>query len=278
METMTFLKILIVAVPEAVMGILVGLVTCRSSLSKNNYKAFALKLALSVFGLIGLVYVSRKVFSGMVPHTLTSLLIFCATFKLVWEMNYRQSILAAGITVFIMGALDISTIPIYNMIVEKYYPDDYFAAGIVFTPFLRLLHILIFMVFTKYNLRDNEILTMEWETLTKYLKTGITVVITAMLWSILSMMNYSDLNYKIMFHKIDTIAVDTNIKLFFWIDMGYFVFILILAYYIFQYIQTKKLMGISPEQLLKAIKKKSTKKELAGYIKILQEDYKEEGS
>ncbi len=59
METMTLIKVLSIGMPEIILSILVGLVTCRSNLKKPNYTAFTLKMILSIIVILGTIFLSR---------------------------------------------------------------------------------------------------------------------------------------------------------------------------------------------------------------------------
>lgn len=271
MEKMTLLKTLAFGVPEVVMCILIGLAACRSDV-KKDWKAFIIKLVLSVAVVLSVIYIYRQLSMSMKLNNYILLILYAVTFKLVWQMNYRQSILASCITEFILGLIEIATLPLYDFLLKTSGINSQ-NFDILFSPILRLPQIIMVMVFMKWNLRNNELLCKKWHDLNKYFKIGIIVIMLSIVWCTYAFANYADFNYLLIQNKLMTDLYKSILNRYFWTVLWFFIFLLFLIYYVYNFLQTQKMLDISPRDLINILGEESDENEIKEYIHILQNKY-----
>lgn len=276
MEQISLFKLIIVGVPETTLNLLIGLVLCRDNV-KKDWKSFIFKMVASIIVILITIYFARREFKNVTLLAGTITLIYVIIFKIIWEMNFRQSILSGCSTMFLLCCLETITLPLYNKFLQSMRFADIFDASILFSPFLRLLHIIFFLILTKWNLRNNEVISGKWSKQNKHSKIAMIIIILSILWCMISMLNYIDLNYRIALFKEDTSFLVGNMKIFFWMTVWFFVFLLVLLYYIFNFLDTQKMFDISLEEILSTAGEELSKEEIKGYIEILQQKYNEKG-
>lgn len=276
MEQISLFKLIIVGVPETTLNLLIGLVLCRDNV-KKDWKSFILKMVISIIVILTTIYFVRRTFGNLalIAGTMTFTYIF--VFKTIWEMNFRQSILSGCCTMFILCCIEAITLPLYKIFLQTIEFSGFFDAGILFSLFLRLLHIIFFLILTKWNLRNNEVISGKWSKQNKHSKIAMIIIILSILWCMTSMLNYIDATYRIEMFKDDASFLIGNIKIFFWMTIWFFVFLLVLQYYIFNFLDTQKMFDISLEEVLSTVGEELSKEEIKGYIEILQQKYNEKG-
>ncbi len=193
---------------------------------------------------------------------------YVITFLLVWQMNIRQSILATSINMFVVLTLEVFTMPLYQLLLDKW-QFDFIGPNFLVILIIRTIHILIFLLFTRINFRDNELLIKKWDRMSFYLKLGVSTIIISMLWCSISMMNYNDMILKLI-QTNDVASITNNLTLSFWIIVTFFIFIFLFIYYILRFISIRKILDVTPEELIAQIGEGSSPVERKGYIKILE--------
>lgn len=276
MEEMSLLKLILVGVPETLLNLLIGLVLCRDNV-KKDWRSFILKMSISIIAILTVLFFVRRTFDSIVYTTTLMILMYVFTFKLVWKMNYRQSILSSCSTIFILVCLETITLPLYDTILNKFNSHIFFEGTQLFASFLRVIHTMIFIFFTRFNLRNNELISGKWESQDRYSKVAIIVIITSMIWCMISMLNYSDIYYKFMLTKADMSFLALNIKLIFLISICFFIFLLVLIYYVFNFLDTQKMLDISVEEVFNICGEELSKEEILKCINLLQKKYIEKG-
>lgn len=276
MEIISLLKLMALGVPETVLNLLIGLVLCRDNV-KKNWKSFIFKMVVSSIVILTMIYFVRRTFNSftMIAGIMTA--IYILIFKIVWEMNFRQSILSGCSTMFFLICLETLTIPLYNKLIINFQYNNFLEGSVLFTPFLRLLHIIVFLIFTKWNLRNNELISGEWAKQNSYSKTAIVIIIISIFWCMLSMLNYMDFNYKLASFGEELSFLVGNVRLIFWMIIWFFIFLLVLLYYIFNFLDTQKMFDISIEEIFNLVGEELSKPEIKDCIEILQQKYNEKG-
>ncbi|WP_341876423.1 hypothetical protein [Defluviitalea saccharophila] len=274
MEEVSLLKLIIVGLPETVLNLLIGLVLCRDNV-KKNWKSFILKMCISVITILITIFFVRSNINSLLWVTVYMVFVYTSVFKYVWEMNYRQSILSACSTIFLLTFLETITLPLYTMLVKGLNFTNIFDGGMLFSPLMRTLHIIVFLILTRWNLRNNEVISGEWSRQNQHSKIAIIIIIISMFWCMASMLNYVDFTYKISVFETEASFLVGNIRLVFWMTIWFFIFLLVLAYYIFSFLDTQKMFDISLEEILSTVGDELSKEEIKGYIDILQQKYNE---
>ncbi|NLT96415.1 MAG: hypothetical protein GXW85_12965 [Clostridia bacterium] len=150
-----------------------------------------------------------------------------------------------------------------------------FDGGMLFSPLMRTLHIIVFLILTRWNLRNNEVISGEWSRQNQHSKIAIIIIIISMFWCMASMLNYVDFTYKISVFETEASFLVGNIRLVFWMTIWFFIFLLVLAYYIFSFLDKQKMFDISLEEILSTVGDELSKEEIKAYIDILQQKYNE---
>lgn len=275
MEQISLFKLIIVGVPETTLNLLIGLVLCRDNV-KKDWKSFIFKMVASIIVILITIYFARREFKNVTLLAGTITLIYVIIFKIIWEMNFRQSILSGCSTMFLLCCLETITLPLYKIFLQTMKFTGLFDASILFSPFLRLLHVMIFLILTKWNFRNNEVISGKWSKQNKHSKIAIIIIILSILWCMASMLNYMDFYDRIILFD-DTSFFIGNIRIFFWMTIWFFIFLLVLLYYIFNFLDTQKMFDISLEEILSTAGEELSKEEIKGYIEILQQKYNEKG-
>lgn len=276
MEEITVLKLILVGVPETILNLLIGLVLCRDNV-KKDWRSFILKICISVIVSLIMIFFVRRIFYTFTLIGATMTLVYIFIFKLVWGMNFRQSILSGCSVIFFLICLETISLPLYNTLLKNFNINNFFEASLPFTPFLRLVHTLVFIIFTKWNLRGNQLISGEWRKQNKYSRIAIIVIIISIIWCMVAMVNYIDFNYKIVTNQENISFLIGNIKVVFWMTIWFFIFLLVLIYYIFNFLNAQKMLDISIEEIIKIISDELSKEDILKYINYLQEKYKEKG-
>lgn len=276
MEELSLLKLIAVGVPETVLNLFIGLVLCRDNV-KKDWSSFIFKMIISVIAILTVIFFIRRNITSLICITTITSFMYILTFKLVWQMNYRQSILSGCTTMFILVSLESITLPLYNVILTTFNLPSFFSGTLFFASFLRILHALIFIFFTRYNLRNNELISGRWKSQSKYSKVAIIIIITSMVWCMLSMLNYSDIYYKIIVSQEDLSFLKTNVNLIFLISICFFIFLLVLMYYVFSFLDTQKMLDISVEEIFSIVGDELSQEEILQCMNLLQKKYIEKG-
>jgi len=250
---------------------LIGLVLCRDNV-KKDWKSFIFKMVASIIVILITIYFARREFKNYTLLTGTITLAYVILFKTIWEMNFRQSILSGCSTMFLLCCIETITLPLYKIFLQTMKFTGLFDASILFSPFLRLLHVMIFLILTKWNFRNNEVISGKWSKQNKHSKIAIIIIILSILWCMASMLNYMDFYDRIILFD-DTSFFIGNIRIFFWMTIWFFIFLMVLLYYIFNFLDTQKMFDISLEEILSTIGEELPKDEIKGYIDILQQKY-----
>ena len=215
------LDLLLIGIPEVVLCTIVGLVTCRGNV-KKNLPLFFMKLTLSVVIVLNIIYASRQVLTSTALITISTTITYLLIFKLLWDMNWRQSTLASLITMFVLLGIETAMLPIYTQFRTKFGDDSFFGSALGFSPFLRLIHFLAFMFFTKFNLRNSKALACKWEFLNGTYKAIAILIILSVALCFAFNINYSSMYVKTVLNNINVSGIAFNLNVFFWGNVLFF--------------------------------------------------------
>ena len=278
METMSWQKILFTGIPETVVMLLMGIILCYGGgFFRKNVTVSLIKLILSTAVVLTVVYFSRKTVGNMILHTIISTSMYFVTFKLVWKMNIRQSMLAAFVVFSISYMLEIITFPLYDKFAQYIGLNNYYESSIIFVQLIRLMQIIIIILFTKFNLKNSKLLIVQLNKLRWYYQIAIVVIFISILFSTIANLNYLDVLFKVRTYQFDTTLIQSNLNIFFWINIWLFFVLIGLVCYIYKFIESKNILEMTPEEMLEIFKRKSTEKEIKNYIRILEQKSEEKG-
>ena len=278
METMSWQKILFTGIPETLVLLLTGLILCYGGgFFRKNMTVSLIKLILSTAVVLTVVYFSRKIVGNVMLHSLITMSMYFITFIFVWQMNIRQSILATFINLFTLTTLEVITFPLYDRFAQYIGLTNYYESSIIFVQLIRLIQIMIIILLIKFNFKNSELLTKNWNKLKWYYQIAIGVILLSVFLSMAVLFNYLDIIIKINTYHIDTSLISLNLKLFFWMNIWMFFVLVGLVWYIYKFTEAKDILEMSPEEMLEIFRRRSTEEEIENYIKILQRKEEEGG-
>lgn len=275
-----FIELILFGIPEEVMCVLIGLVMCQKRFM-NGWSSFFIRLMVSISILLTLIYISRPLFNRTALHTIFITLVYVLVFKIIWQMNWRKSIVAGFSTMFILVVLETAMYPVYERFRLLFGDENFFSTRFGFSPILRLVQLLVLIILTKFNLQENKLFVIPWRQLSLAYK-YITVIITAaVILCFLFNVNYIDIYVQVKIHNINTSGIMMNLQMFFWGNIVFFVFFVLLTILLFAFDQKfqrlKEMIDIPHSEMIDIIGNDSDAEEIQQYIYILQNKIAERG-
>ncbi len=270
----SLVNLILIGVPETILYVMTGLVMYRSSV-KQNIPLFIVKLIIHNIILLSVVYIDRQIFSNVMYITLINTFVNMLIFNFLWEMNWRQSLLAAVTSMFILMFIETTTLPLYEKVRSLYGNENFFSVILKFSILYRIIHILIFLILTKYNLRGSRFLEKKWNLLPVTQRIFVTIFIISVGLCYFANANYYDLFMRYSTSTVDLSAFALNIKFIYWSNIAIFIVFVLLLVLVYilenQFQQAKAFLDIPPEELMDIIGDDSDEQEINGYIAILQQ-------
>ncbi len=269
----SLVKLILFGVPEITLIFMTGLVLYRSSV-KQNIPLFIVKLMIANILMLSVIYFVRRFFTNTVSISFVNTLVSIIIFRFLWEMNWRQSILAAITGMFIVMFIETTTLPLYEKVRHLYGNEDFFSVGLRFSLIYRAIHLLIFFIFTKYHLRGSSILEVKWSQLPAFKKVILSTIIASVGMCFFISANYYDMHVRMASSDVDLSGFSLNFTFFYWGNIFVFMVFVLLLFIIYflekQFQQAKAFLDIPPEDLMDIIGDDSDEQEINGYITILQ--------
>lgn len=197
MDIMKLTDIFFFGVPETSITIFIALRLLSNKIGFKE-KEMYIKLILSNIMILSIILFSRSLLSSIIYIALSSMAIYTLSYKHIWDYNWRQSVFAGSISIFLIMSMEIMTFPLVNWLINTF--QDLTLLGdrlIVFIP-TRVVHIFILILVIKYNitLRGDHLIASNWKELSRNRKIIIITFITSILLCVIINTNYTDLYVK----------------------------------------------------------------------------------
>nr|WP_041701630.1 hypothetical protein [Gottschalkia acidurici] len=239
MDIMTLKEILIVGVPEVFIVILIGLVLGFSNDFFKQIRLWGLKLFISVmFILIGIYFIRSRA-TSIQSISIFCLITYIASYKFIFEMNTRKSIIIGSIVMFLILSSEIVTFPVLKYIEN----GVYFKNRINVTIITRVIQIIILVLFYKANMHISNInmISCKWRDLKIKEKITIVFIISLLVLCVIFNASYSDLYVKLNISnlKLEDSYIRLNMFMYFMENILFIFIVLYLLnrtknYYIFE--------------------------------------------
>lgn len=189
-----FLSSIILGIPEISISLLLGLVIVRGNVFRyERWTSLLLKLIISVTVIAIIVHIARGIFSSLYAIIFLTFTMCVVTYKLVFGLNLRQSILAGSVTNIIGIQLEIFSTPICDFLLQKHFEvPDFTLASMYIMPILRIIQVLIIILLIKFNknFSKNYVLNEDWSDLPVSYKFSIITVLALLVSGIVFNINY----------------------------------------------------------------------------------------
>lgn len=195
---------LLVGITETILNFMIGLLVWkgRDFLKEKNT---VFKLLIATITTTALMYVVRSSIHNVIVTTLIGVCVYISLFKLLWRANLRYSCVSSILMVYLVMISEMSTVQFMSKFIKSIISNNGFLnAALIWSMPTRLIQIITIIVIYKYNLslKDNKILSMQWDELSKPEKITIHILLRHLVVSIILNSCYSELFIKHMKNNI----------------------------------------------------------------------------
>ncbi|AFS77311.1 hypothetical protein Curi_c02310 [Gottschalkia acidurici 9a] len=213
MDIMKFIDFALVGVPETTMMLLIGLLLGYGKGFYKRLNFLMFRVVIATVLILCAIFFVRSRLTSIQAIGMSSLLIYIVTFKSLFGMNIRKSIVTGSLAIFIISATEIVTFPILKYIAEGKYFEDRFNVTLI----TRIIQFIILICLHKFEISLTNISAVSrgWYRLKTNEKiTSIFVMLLLMLCVIFNT-SYSDLCLKINMNTLNSKDLNINMTIYF---------------------------------------------------------------
>lgn len=265
------IQILTIGVPEVTLAILFGAVVFKSNIftdESNRIPKIILKIVSSVMLTLTIITISQVYIpDNLVIKTCISILSYNLSFKIIFRLNHRQSILAAMLVMFSLMVLEVTTYPVINFLMNKLAHKNLI---ILFLP-MRVLQVMLIYAFlkVKFNLSEKVLLSKDWKDLSFQNKITLCILIFMVFADIMFNANYTTILFKLQSKNIEPQFINFNLLLYLVQTILFMGIVLVSFARTIDFEKYKEIVSKKPLDLFEEILNKSTQEEIYQYSRLV---------
>lgn len=270
MDNMSLFDAMVVGIPEVLLICLTGIVLIKGNIFKSEEfdLKFIIKILLGsiVFPLV--LIIVRKNINSFILMSFISLLCYIIILKVIFSFNTRQALLGGHLAILTLIFCETFSTPIIELLRVKY-SGYYFNYRFIFSFPTRIFQIIIVFICSKFNLKSNRLLNLQWNLLSKSKKITFYVIVSLLVSGYLFSINYTELFFKINLYDIDVKKIFFNIQIFFIETIVFMIITIILLNRTILYENYKEILN-SPQKTLETLLYNSTEDEIYYYLNLIK--------
>ncbi|AFS77313.1 hypothetical protein Curi_c02330 [Gottschalkia acidurici 9a] len=205
MDEMKFIDIVLVGVPEITIMLIIGLLLGYGKEFYKRLNFLIFRVVIANVLILCIIFFARSRLTNIQAIGISSLLAYIVTFRSLFRMNIRKSIIIGSLVMFIIFSTEIITFPILKYIAEGKYFEDRFNVTLI----TRIIQIIILICLHKFeiSLTNNSVVSRGCYRL----KANEKIIMILLIFN----STYTDLYLKINMNILDPKDLNLNMTIYF---------------------------------------------------------------